>query len=133
MRLLCDTSAYSAALRGHAGVADALRTADEIAVSPVVLGELRAGFAKGKHRERNESQLETFLASPRVRVLCVDEETSRRYAAIHDALRRAGTPIPIHDVWISASAMQHGLVVLTTDADFLRVKQILVEHHPLEG
>jgi predicted nucleic acid-binding protein len=30
-------------------------------------------------------------------------------------------------VWIAASAMQHGLVVLTMDAHYLKVAQILVD------
>ena len=35
-----------------------------------------------------------------------------------------------NDASITASTMQHGLTVLTTDADFLRIPQILVDHHP---
>ena len=36
-----------------------------------------------------------------------------------------GGPIPTNDVWIAASAMQHGLPVVTTDSHFSRVPQIL--------
>ena len=32
------------------------------------------------------------------------------------ALRRAGTPIPVNDVWIAATAMDSGASVLTGDA-----------------
>lgn len=130
-RVLADTSAYSAFLRGHAGVGEALRVADEIRVTPIVLGELRAGHLRGRRRPENEEQLLLFLSSPRVGVLPVDEETAERYAAIVSALRTAGTMISTNDAWIAASAMQHGLTVLTTDADFLRIPQILVDHHPL--
>ena len=57
----------------------------------------------------------------------MDAETAERYGAIVHALRTAGTPIPTNDLWIAASAMQHGLRVLTTDAHYNRVAQILVE------
>lgn len=58
----------------------------------------------------------------------VDEETSERYAVILQSLRMKGTPIPANDVWMAASAMQHGLKVLTTDKHYLEVAQILSEY-----
>jgi predicted nucleic acid-binding protein len=129
-RVLADTSAYSAFLRGYAKVGNSLRAADEIRVTPVVLGELLAGFRGGTRRRANEDQMRFFLSSPRVGVLPIDEDTAERYAAIVSSLRSAGVQVGTNDVWIAASAMQHGLTVVTTDADFLRIPQILVEHHP---
>lgn len=131
-RILLDTSAYSAFLRGHGGVQRRIQEADEISVNAIVLGELRAGFLAGRVR-KNEEELALFLASPRVFVRTLDEETSRPYAAILAALRKAGTPIPTNDLWIAASAMQHGLTVVTTDAHFEMVRQILVEHFAPEA
>ena len=127
-QILLDTSAYSAFMRGHEGLKIALQEVDEIALNPIILGELRAGFLLGRHRRKNEDELTRFFASPRVRVLPIDEETSVRYAAIVAALRGAGTPIPTNDVWIAASAMQHGLGVFTTDPHYEKVPQIIVEH-----
>lgn len=125
--LLLDTSAYSAAKRGHPGAVAAVRRADRLILTPVVLGELHAGFRLGKHARRNESELDAFLASPRVTVVDVDTETARRYAIIYQGLREAGTPIPTNDIWIAASAMQHGCAVVTADRHFANVPQILVE------
>jgi predicted nucleic acid-binding protein len=42
--------------------------------------------------------------------------------------RMKGTPIPTNDLWIAASAMQHGLKVLTTDKHYLEVPQIITEY-----
>jgi tRNA(fMet)-specific endonuclease VapC len=39
-----------------------------------------------------------------------------------------GTPIPSDDLWIAASAMQHGLKVLTTDNHYLEVPQIITQY-----
>jgi len=130
MRLLVDTSAYSAFLRGHAAVVEEIRRADELVVTPIVLGELLAGFRKGTRFESNLERLREFLASPRARRVDLDDETSDRYSVIHDALRRAGTPVSANDLWIAASAMQHGLRVLTTDPHFRRIAQIAVTFHP---
>jgi tRNA(fMet)-specific endonuclease VapC len=132
-RILLDTSAYAGILRGDLRLARAMQEADEIALNAIVLGELKAGFRRGRHRERNEHELAEFLASPRTRVLGLDEETADRYAVILDSLRSAGTPIPTNDVWIAASAMQHGLKVLTADRHFRKIPQIVVDAFGEEG
>ena len=126
-RLLIDTSAYSAFMRGNSAAIDAIREADEIYVSATVLGEMLAGFVSGSRRTKNEAELARFFDSPRVNLVDVDEETARRYAVIFSTLRAAGTPIPTNDLWIAASAMQHGLRLLTADAHFERVPQILIQ------
>ena len=125
-RLLLDTSAYSSLFRGDAEAREAVDQAQEVALSSIVLGELLAGFARGKHRVKNERELEEFLAMPGVTIVEIGEETAKRYATIVAGLRDAGTPIPTNDVWIAASAMQHGLEILSADAHFERVKQVVV-------
>lgn len=127
MRLLLDTSAYAAFLKGHAEIKRMLQQADEIFVNAIVLGELAAGFQKGKYRKKNESELREFLASDRVSVLPLDEETAERYAVILNSLWKAGTPIPTNDIWIASSAMQHGIRLVTTDQHYLSVPQIIVD------
>lgn len=107
---------------------DALREADEVFMSVVVLGELRAGFRKRSRLGRNEEILREFLDEPRVQVVGTDEETSVRYAIIHDYLRRRRTPVSVNDVWIAAAASQHGARVLTADRDFRRIAQVVVDY-----
>ena len=127
-RTLLDTSAYSAHMRGHDGIKQALQLAGDVFVSVVVLGELRAGFLNGSKARENEAMLQEFLAEPRVTTLDIDEETSARYAIIHADLRKRGTPVSVNDVWIAASAFQHGLRVLTTDGDFRHIPQVVVDY-----
>lgn len=127
-KVMMDTSAYAAFLRGSPGVKEAVQQADEIVFNPVVLGELVAGFLMGRNEKRNRAILKDFLSSPRVIIAEIDEETSERYAVIVQSLRMKGTPIPTNDLWIAASAMQHGLEVLTTDKHYLEVPQIITEY-----
>jgi len=125
MRILLDTSAYSAFMRGDQKSAEIVREADEICLSIVTLGELKAGAARGKRQKKNDSELKEFLSSPRVRVLPADMDTSECYSAILIRLWEAGTPIPTNDIWIAASAMQHGLRLVTGDHHFEKVAQII--------
>lgn len=132
MRCLVDTSAYSAFLRGQETVVEEILRADALILTPTVLGELLAGFRKGSRFTSNLERLREFLGSPRARWVVLDDETADRYSIIHDSLRRAGTPVPTNDLWIAASAMQHGLRLVTTDPHFQRISQIVVSLHAVE-
>lgn len=127
MRVCLDTSAYSAFRRGHEDIVDVLQRAEEIVLNTVVLGELFSGFRAGSRYRENREQLDSFLTSPRVSTVGLDEETALRYSEIFVYLRQQGGPIPTNDVWIAASAMQLGLHVLTTDAHFERVPQVTTQ------
>lgn len=126
LRICLDTSGYAAFKRGQEGVVDRLQRAEEIVLPAVVLGELLAGFRMGSRDRLNREELATFLESSRVSVVPLDAEAARRYAEILAYLRDRGTPIPTNDIWIAACAMQWGLRVLTTDAQFDRVPQVSV-------
>ena len=53
--ILLDTSAYSNMARGNKEVFDAIQTAENIGVNPIIIGELLSGFAKGIHESQNLS------------------------------------------------------------------------------
>ena len=127
-RAMLDTSAYSAFMRGHLELKHALQQTDEIYLNAVILGELLMGFMGGRHRQKNQLELHQFLVSPRVTMVDINEDTAERYAVILNALWKAGTPIPTNDIWIAASAMQHGCRLLTVDAHYQKVGQIIVEY-----
>lgn len=125
--MLLDTSAYSAFMRGHELIKKRIQESEDIYINPVIIGELKAGFIKGSKKEINLRELEEFISSPRVSIITIDEDTSERYAVILNTLWETGKPIPTNDIWIAASAMQYGLHLITTDAHFNYVTQIIVE------
>lgn len=123
-RYCLDTSAYTHFRRGAAEIVRLLDEAEWIGVPAVTLGELRSGFLLGLRREENESDLLEFLNSPVVEELPVEGEVSHHYAAIVADLRRAGTPLPTNDLWIAATAVRHGALVLTYDRHFEAISRV---------
>jgi tRNA(fMet)-specific endonuclease VapC len=116
--VLVDTNAYTAFMLGNAAVVEVLAHAERICVNSIVLGELLGGFAAGTRESKNRAELARFLASPRVEVLPVTAQTADSYALVYAGLRRKGQPIPTNDLWIAASALEHGAALLTRDAHF---------------
>ena len=83
--------------------------------------EAIAGFAAGTRQARNRAELAGFIDSPRVRVVACCETTADNYALVYAALRRKGRPVPTNDLWIAASALEHGVALLTLDAHFAEI------------
>lgn len=129
-RVLLDTNAYVAFKRGEQAIVELLRLPGQIAISTIVLGELLAGFAAGQREARNREELTQFLASPRVTVVPVSEETADAYARVFALLRKKGRPIPVNDLWIAATALQHGLVLVTLDEHFQSVEGLMTASAP---
>jgi tRNA(fMet)-specific endonuclease VapC len=109
---------------------DVVRMADEIGLSSVVLGELLAGFAVGSREAQNRRELATFLDSPRVDVLPVTTDTATFYATVFALLRRKGRPIPTNDLWIAATALEHGLSLVTSDVHFREIEGLRLITRP---
>ena len=120
-RLVLDTSAYSHFRHGHPLVLDFVAAAGAVLLPTTVLGELEAGFELGTRHKENRSALGEFLAEPFVTTVPITASIARRYGQVFAALRRAGTPIPVNDIWIAASALDRGAHLLTFDDDFGRV------------
>lgn len=117
-QILVDTNAYSAFMRGDPVIGEVIVHADRLLLNSVILGELLAGFAAGSREAKNRFELSRFLASPRVGVLPVTADTADSYALVYAQLRQKGQPIPANDLWIAASALEHGAALLSLDAHF---------------
>lgn len=128
MRVLLDTSAYAALLRGHEAVADRVRRAERILISSIVAGELLSGFRHGSRYEANARRLQEFLASPYVELLPVTSVTADRFGRIAASLRRKGRPLPSNDIWIAAHALESGADLLSFDAHFAQVDGVAWIH-----
>jgi toxin FitB len=96
------------------------RNERDIAVDPVILGEVRFGILllqKGRRR----ANLERWFDAGVQRLHCLpwEAETGLRWAELLARLRTAGRAMPIKDSLIAATALVHGLTVATRNrADF---------------
>jgi predicted nucleic acid-binding protein len=96
------------------------RNERELAVDPIILGELRFGIlllARGRRRTR----LERWFTSGVERLHCIPWDTAcgLRWAELLAELRSAGRSIPIKDSLIAATALVHRLTVATRNrSDF---------------
>lgn len=128
MRLLLDTNAYSRLLRGVPETTVHVRKAERILMSTIVVGELIFGFRYGSRYAQNMQQLNAFLQEPHVDLLPVTLVTADRFGYLANALRSKGTPIPSNDLWIAAHAVEHAAGLLSYDAHFADVEDVLWIH-----
>ena len=124
MRVALDTNRYVDLCKGVVATVELLAAAERVLIPFVVIAELRAGFAVGRHSSENETVLRRFLSKEGVRILYADDRTVQHYAAVYRQLRRQGTPIPTHDLWIAALVLQHDLVLHSRDRHFDQLQQI---------
>jgi predicted nucleic acid-binding protein len=112
------------------GVVEWLRRNErEIAVDPVVLGELKFGILllpRGKRRTALEHWFEAGVG----RLLCLpwEAQTGLQWAQLLAGLRAAGRAMPIKDSLIAATALVHDLTVVTRNrADFEKAAVRIVD------
>ncbi|MFA7174914.1 MAG: type II toxin-antitoxin system VapC family toxin [Kiritimatiellia bacterium] len=125
-KVLLDTNAYSALLKGDEIILNAIGEADIVFVSVVMLGELYAGFCGGTREADNRKLLNSFLLKSTVRILSVSKETAEIFGTIKHQLKSTGTPVPINDVWIAAHAMESGSRLITYDQHFKQIPGVLL-------
>lgn len=120
-----DTNVLIGCFRRERGIAEKVSEYDRVIVCPAVLGEFKAGMDIGAKRGRKAAErLDEFLDDPAVVVVPCTEETADYYARIFKALKANGTPIPTNDIWIAASALEHGAAVLSGDGHFSYVPML---------
>ncbi|MCK5157117.1 MAG: type II toxin-antitoxin system VapC family toxin [Spirochaetales bacterium] len=124
-RILIDTNAYSALISGDGRIADELSRYEAILLSPIVIGELYDGFLGGTRNQENRDILIRFMEKPRTICIPITKSSADWFAEIKRMLRKKGKPIPINDVWIAASCMEHGAHLLSYDIHFAEIDGLL--------
>lgn len=128
MRVLLDTNAVSALLRGDAALTRALRGATEFVLSTVVVGELMHGFRAGRRYEKNMAILRKLVAQPWVELRDVSFETAEAYGRIQSERQAAGAPIPTNDAWIAAHSVEASAELWSYDRHFSGISGLLWRH-----
>jgi tRNA(fMet)-specific endonuclease VapC len=97
----------------------------EIGISVITEAELLFGLARRPDATKLKIVVEEFLL--RVEVLPWDSEAAQQYSRIRATLEDAGEPMGNLDLMIAAQALASGLVLVSSDAVFRRVKGLKVE------
>jgi predicted nucleic acid-binding protein len=113
---LLDTSVFIA--RETSRPLDVAALPDESGVSAVTIGELRLGVLQAADDAIRSARLSTLAAAQRLEPLPVDEQVAAAWALLRRRLRMAGLRMEVNDSWIAASAIAHGMAVVTQDQGF---------------
>ena len=97
------------------------RLPDELGVSVVTIGELRAGVLAAGDVETRDRRLATLTEALALQPLVVDDRVAETWAKLRVLLRERGQRMPVNDSWIAATAMALGIPVVTQDDDYVEL------------
>jgi predicted nucleic acid-binding protein len=89
-----------------------------LSVSAVVLGELRLGVLNAPTVDARSVRLATYEVAASLAPIPVDRRVAEAWAGLVATLRESGERMEINDSWIAATALAHGMTVVTQDAGF---------------
>ena len=139
MRVLLDTCVLSELRKPkvHPGVRQAVDALsdEELFVSVISIGEILKGISLLRESSRRgalEAWLKALERDYGDRLLSIDLETSRLWGELTAAAQKAGRVVHATDGLIAATALRHGLHVMTRNtADFEPTGVLLL--NPWEG
>lgn len=118
-RGLADTTVFIARESGRP--IDEAALPDEISVSVITVGELRAGVLAADEVEDRDRRLATLTQVLAMEPVPVDADVADTWATLRIRLRDRGLRMPVNDSWIAATAMALGVPVVTQDDDYVEV------------
>jgi predicted nucleic acid-binding protein len=121
-RGLVDTSVFIA--RESERPLDADGMPEEIAISVITIGELRAGVLATSDVATRNRRLTTLTEALAFDPIPIDERVAEEWARLRVELRDTGQRMPINDSWIAATARSIGVPVVTQDSDYVRIPDL---------
>ena len=123
-RGLADTSVFIARESGRPIQASLLP--DELAVSIITIGELRAGVLAARDVTTRDMRLATLTAAMTLDPIAIDDDVAAQWARLRVMLRDAGQRMPVNDSWIAATAMALQVPIVTQDDDYINLAELPV-------
>ncbi len=123
-RGVADTSVLIARESGRRLDVEALP--EEIAVSIITIGELRAGVLVADTIQTRDRRLATLTAALELNPIPVDEAVAAEWGRVRVLLRESGRRMPVNDSWIAATALAHDIALVTQDDDFPDIEGLRV-------
>jgi predicted nucleic acid-binding protein len=123
-RGLADTTIFIAHESGRSLHTEILP--DEIAVSVITIGELRAGVLAAADTGTRDRRLATLTSALALEPMPVDDAVAEAWARLRLLLRDSGQQMPVNDSWIAATAMALRVPIVTQDADYVEIEGLPV-------
>lgn len=121
---LADTSVFIARESGRS--LDDSSMPDELAVSIVTIGELRAGVLAANDVLVRERRLTTLTAALELDPVPLDDDVAAQWAKLRVLLRDMERRMPVNDSWIAATAMALQVPVVAQDDDYVELDGLSV-------
>jgi hypothetical protein len=118
-RGIADTSVFIARESGRPLAENDLP--DELAISVITIGELRAGVLAAVDVETRDRRLATLSEALALDPLPVNQAVAEAWARLRVLLRDMQKRMPVNDSWIAATAMSLAVPVVTQDEDYVEV------------
>ncbi len=115
-RGIADTSVFIARESGRPVNVSALP--DELAISVITVGELRAGVLVAGDVEQRDRRLATLSRAMLLDAIGIDTSIAETWARLRASLRESGQRVGVNDSWIAATALALGVPVVTQDRDY---------------
>jgi tRNA(fMet)-specific endonuclease VapC len=126
---LLDTNAVSDLMRDHSKVtARVAKHSGPIVTSVIVAGEIRYGLARmpvGKKRADLEARAGTILAALPMKF--ITPRVAEIYGNLKASLEAKGLNVDDNDLWIAATTIHYGTVIVTRDQIFPQIPGLQVE------
>lgn len=123
-RAIADTSIFIANEAGRP--LDAAALPDEVAVTAITIGELRAGVLAATDLTIRDRRLRTLTAALELDPIAIDTTIAEHWATLRVLLRDRNLRMGVNDSWIAATAMALNLPVLTQDDGFPAIDELRV-------
>jgi predicted nucleic acid-binding protein len=123
-RALADTTIFIAQESGRPLQVDSLP--DEIGVSVITIGELRAGVLAAADVETRDRRLATLTQALALEPIPIDGGVAEAWGRLRLLLRDSQQRMAVNDSWIAATALALGVPVATQDADYVDVPGLAV-------
>ena len=130
MQYLLDTCVISDFIKGEPGTQTRLKQTSpaDIAVSVISVMELRYGLLNNPQRANKIEPAITSLLNS-VSILEFSEDDAEQAAQVRSILKKQGQPIGAYDILIAATALRHGLTMVTANQkEFDRVAGLQIQN-----
>lgn len=131
MTFLLDTNCFSDLMRKHPMALARLALVsptNRVVVCSIVRGEILHGIerqSQGRRRQELASQAASLFAT----IPCepVPEAAGDHYASVKLRCQRKGLSMDENDLWVAATALALGAVLVSRDSDFQKVGGLTIE------